>query len=92
MKTNDDNNKFHTGIGPVTDRLLNNIIERLSSHDFKEILTDKIVDPVTEVINKKIQPYVHISIALYSILVILLVIIIYLLLKKNKSCFNISPE
>jgi hypothetical protein len=81
----DEDNKFQTGIGPVTDRLLGNLLDRFSGNDFKEILIDKIVDPITEIINKRIQPYVYISITLYAIVIILLVVIIYLLLKKKKQ-------
>ena len=87
--TNDQNQgqsfRFETGIGPVTDNILNTILDRLSSDGFKEKLTDKIVDPVTTMINKKIKPYVKISIGLYSIVIVLLCIIIYLIMSKKYS-------
>ncbi len=81
----EDNNRFQTGMGPVTDKILGTILDRVTSGDFKEILTDKIVDPITEIINIKIKPYVYVSIGLYIIVIILLIIIIYLLLKKKNS-------
>ena len=81
---NINNNKFETGIGPVTDRLLGTVIDRLTNSDFREILTDKIVDPITEIINRKIRPYVYVSIGLYTVVIVLLIIIIYLLMKKKK--------
>lgn len=76
-------NRFETGIGPMTDRVLNMIVDRLTSGNFKEILTDKIVDPITTVVNDKIRPYIYISIILYLILVGLLLVIIYLQVKKK---------
>ena len=77
------NNKIETGIGPVTDRLLGTVIDRLANSDFREILTDKIVDPITEVVNRKIRPYIYAGVGLYTVLVVLLAIIIYLLMKKK---------
>jgi len=75
---------FETGLGPVTDKLLNTIFEKITTKDFKEKIAEKIVDPVTEIINEKIQPYVYISMGLYIILIILLLVIIYLLLVRKR--------
>ncbi|XWV25241.1 hypothetical protein QJ856_gp0531 [Tupanvirus deep ocean] len=85
MTNHYDQNRFETGIGPVTDRLLGTLLDKLTGGDFKDILTDKIVDPITEIINRKVKPYVYISIGLYIIVIILLALIIYLLIKK-KNC------
>ena len=79
----DDNFRFDTGLGPMTDRLLNTVLDRATSGDFREKLMDKIVEPITHIINRKIKPYVYISIALYLVVILLLVIIIYLLVKKK---------
>ena len=79
----EDNNAIETGIGPTIDRVLAMILDKFTGGNFKELLTDKIVDPITEIINRKIKPYVYVSIGLYSIVIILLIIIIYILLKKN---------
>jgi len=81
----DNNFKFNTGIGPITDRILNSILDRLATDSFREKLTDKIVDPITNIINQKIKPYVYISVTMYLIVIILLIVIIYLLVKKNKQ-------
>ena len=78
-----DNFKFATGIGPITDKILNSILDRFTSDGFKEKLTDKIVDPITNIINEKIKPYVYVSVGLYFIVIILLIVIIYLLIKKQ---------
>ena len=76
-------NRIETGVGPITDRLLANILNRISNGNFKEMLTDKIVDPITGIINEKIRPYIYISVVLYIIIIILLVVIIYLLVRKK---------
>ncbi len=33
--------RFETGIGPMTDRVLNTFIERISSPEFKDKISDK---------------------------------------------------
>ena len=80
-----DNFIFETGIGPRTDKILNMILDRLTSDKFKEKLSDKIIDPVTNIINEKMKPYVYVSIGLYAIVIVLLFIIIYLLINKKKN-------
>lgn len=81
----DDNFRFETGLGPATDRILNSILDKFATDNFKEKLTDKIVDPIAEIINQKIKPYVYISLGLYGIIVILLLLLIYITIKKNKQ-------
>jgi len=78
-----ENNRFETGIGPFTDKVLGSIINKLTGEDFKEILSDNIVDPITVIVGKKIRPYVYATILLYLIVVLLLIFIIFLLLKRK---------
>jgi hypothetical protein len=78
-----DNPRFSTGIGPMTDRLLNTVFEKLSSDNFRQNLEDKIIDPITDVVSKKMRPYIYTSIVLYIILLILLIAIIVLLIRKK---------
>lgn len=80
----DKNFHVETGIGPTTDNILNSVLDKLNTDQFKGKIMDKVLNPVTDVINKKLRPYVHIGIAAYLILVILLLIIIYLLVSKKK--------
>lgn len=86
METADEQNfRVVTGIGPVTDRILNGVLDKLSSREFKEKLNDKLIDPLTQIVNEKMQPYIYASLALYSIVIILLLIIIYfVVIKKQK--------
>jgi len=81
--TNDHQSlKIETGIGPITDKILNDILNRLTTDNFKEKLSAKIIEPLTTIINEKIQPYINISIGLYIIVIVLLLIIIYFLIRK----------
>ena len=84
-KESNDSFTLETGIGPTTDKIINTILDRLTTDKFREKLIDKIVAPVTNVINEKIRPYVYIGIGLYALLIILLVTIIILLISKNKQ-------
>lgn len=77
------NFNLQTGIGPMTDNILNTILDRVTTGDFKEKLTDKIVSPITDMINRKIQPYLYLASGLYLVVLILLLIIIYILIKKK---------
>ncbi len=83
LPTTNIDNKIETGIGPITDRLLANILNRISNGNFKELLTDKIVEPITGIINQKIRPYIYISILLYILVIVLLIVIIYLLVRSR---------
>ena len=78
------NFRVETGIGPVTDNIFNVILDKLNTDQFKEKITDKIFDPITDIINKKLKPYVHIGIGAYLVIIILLLVIIYLLVSRKK--------
>lgn len=78
-----DDPDFQTGIGPMTDRIINSALSKLSTMG----ITDKLLDPVTTVVKEKARPYIYASIVAYLLLIVLLGIIIYLLVKKNKSTF-----
>lgn len=84
MNPTENNIKFETGIGPMTDKILNSIIDKLSADNLKEKLTDKVVYPLTEIVNEKIRPYIYISLILYLVIIILLIAIIYLLARRKK--------
>jgi len=75
--------KVITGMGPMTDKMIQSIVTKLTSTDFKERVTDKLLQPVLETMNRKLQPYFYTGIGLYIIVIILLIIILYLLSKKK---------
>ena len=78
---NDFSNNFRleTGIGPTVDRILNSLLERITSDNFKEKLAHRVIDPVTEIVSEKVKPYMYAVVILYAIVILLLLIIIYLL-------------
>jgi hypothetical protein len=83
MSTNKKEKKIETGVGPMTDQILNTLVEKINSDMFKSTITSKILDPLTASVNEKIKPYVQISMGLYGVVVILMIIIIYLLVTKK---------
>ena len=83
-RSNYNGYQLETGIGPTVDKILNTIIEKLNSQKFKQNLTEKVIDPVTGMIHKKMRPYYYGATVAYLIVIILLVVIIYLLVKKRK--------
>lgn len=77
--------RFSTGVGPITDKIINQAFERVNTTDFKEKINTNIVDPLVQMINQRLQPYIHIGAVLYAIIVILLLVIIYLLISKKNN-------
>lgn len=75
----EESSRFETGIGPMTDRFLGSIVDRLTSGDFREKVMGKIVDPTFDLIYRKAKPYIFLTVAMYIILIILLGFIIFLL-------------
>lgn len=81
----DTKNRFESGIGPMTDRVLNTLLDKLTSNNFREKIAEKVLDPITAIINQRIQPYIYIMAALYGAIVILLIVIIVLLVIKHRK-------
>jgi hypothetical protein len=74
-------NQINTGFGPMTDSILNAIIDRLSSGNFKEKITEKIINPITDVVTNKLKPYIWVVLILYALILVLLIYIIFLSLR-----------
>ncbi len=77
-----NNTKIHTGMGPMTDNLLNNVADKMANREFKEIMANKIVDPVIIIIKDKVRPYVYGGVLLYALIIILLLLILF---RQNKK-------
>lgn len=89
MGTKKDNKKnesfyFQTGIGPITDKFLNSILEKINSDTFRKKVGDAIIGPFSDTINKKVKPYICTMISIYGVVILLLLIIIYLLMVRRK--------
>lgn len=78
-------NKLKTGMGPVTDRIVNELIDGFTIDAYQDKINNKFVDPITEIINRRVQPYVYLSGGLYIVIIILLCVIIYILLHKKNA-------
>lgn len=76
--------KLETGIGPVTDKILNSVLASLQSDDLKKKISNIVIDPVTDVIVLKMKPYMYAVIGLYIFIILLLFIVIYLLIRKRR--------
>lgn len=72
-----------TGMGPVTDKMINDLINNCNNRIIKDLITNRLINPLTEIINKKTQPYIHFGIGLYITVIVMLCIIIYLLIAKK---------
>lgn len=75
--------KIETGIGPITDRILNSIIEKINSTEFKTRVNDKVILPVARGAVQKAKPYIYLGLAMYLVLVVLLIIIVCILLRPG---------
>ena len=75
--------KIQTGIGPMTDTLFNNILDKLNNDDFRIVMDERIVVPITNIVNQKVRPYIYISLFMYALVVVLLIIIICMLRKQR---------
>jgi len=73
--------QVESGFGPITDRILNNFYNFLTNKEFQDKVSNKLVNPLTQIINDKMKPYMYISIVLYGIIIVLLITIIYMLKK-----------
>jgi len=76
------NPKTPVGLGPVTTNFFRNLLNRLNN-DHKNTLTQNLIDPMMDIINQKIKPYIYVSIGMYLLIVLLLVYLIWLILKRK---------
>lgn len=76
--------KLSTGMGPITDRIINELMNGFTIDDYRDKINDKFVDPMTKIINQRLRPYMYISGGLYIIIIVLLLIIIYILIIRKK--------
>ena len=71
-----------TGIGPMTDKVLNSVIGNLSDGPIKDVMVSKLFKPLLDDVNQKLKPYIYFHIGMYLFTVILLVVIIILIALK----------
>jgi hypothetical protein len=83
MNTKVSDSKLSTGIGPMTDKIINNILDHVNNAEFRNKLNNKLVDPIFGLINSKLRPYIYASLLLYLVILILLIIIIIMIYRKK---------
>lgn len=82
--------RVETGFGPAADRIIENVLDKLSQSNLGETLANSIIDPVTSIINQKMRPYLLTASLMYALIIFLLVVIILMIayrcdiFKKNK--------
>lgn len=76
-----DNLSIKSGIGQMTDTIINQIICEINKKENKEKLNMLILNPIINKINKKIYPYFLIFSILIILILILIIIILYILIK-----------
>lgn len=75
-------NRIETGLGPITDSIVANLIDKITQSNIGEIVTGKIIDQASLTVMKKIRPYVITSIIMYLFLAIMLVAILIIIRKR----------
>lgn len=72
-----------SGIGQMTDAIINQIILELNKKETKEKINANILHPMIDKINKKIYPYFLTFSVLIILILIFIIIILYILVKKK---------
>jgi len=76
---------YRSGIGPMTDRIINSVLESINTQQFRQILKERMVNPTMEIVLEKMKPYIILSVVLYIIIIMFLLVIIFILCRKRKS-------
>lgn len=72
-------------MGPVTDRMVNRMLNTVTGDSFQSQLTDRFVSPLTKIINQKVRPYLLIALFAYLLLLALVLYLIYLMCQLKSS-------
>lgn len=83
MDSSSNKIKIQTGIGPMTDKLLANLIDKLNEN--KDKIYINAINPIIRDIKARIVPYAYVGFLMYIILIILLLFIIYILMIKKHT-------
>ncbi len=80
------NHNFHNDTGSVNNLagVLNSVLNKVDINQYKDKISNKVIDPIAEMIGHRVRHYVHIGMGAYFMIIILLLIIIYLLVSKKK--------
>lgn len=80
-----DKLRIETGVGPMTDNIVNSIVDKVNSDAFKKNVSSKVLVPLSQAVSDKVRPYLYWMAFLYAILLVLLIVIIVMLVKMRKK-------
>lgn len=81
---NETTSIINTGLGPTTDRVINNIIDKINTPAVKETVNDKIIDPIKIKVMNVVRPYLYIGGIMYIVIILLLIIVIIMLARHKR--------
>jgi hypothetical protein len=67
-----------------TKDIMENIIDNLNNSETKEILKNKILEPVIQEFQDKLKPYLSLMVLIYGLNLLLIILILILLLINRK--------
>lgn len=77
MSTETDKKFIETGIGPITDKILNSVLIKFLSPEISNKIDTLFVKPLSNTLFEKCYPLFLITLISYLILIILIIFIIY---------------
>lgn len=78
-------NAYRSGIGPITDRIINSVLDGINTQSFRQILKERMVNFTMEIVLEKMKPYIILSVILYIVIIIFLLAIIIILCRLTKQ-------
>lgn len=68
-----------------TKEIIENIVDNLNNSETKELLKNKILEPVIQEFQEKLKPYLSLMVLIYGLnLLLIILILILLLINRNK--------
>lgn len=69
----------------LTKQIIENLIETLNTNENKELIRNRIFDPIIKEFQEKLKPYLSLMIFIYGLnLLLIILILILLFINKNK--------
>lgn len=69
----------------LTRQIIENLVDNLNNSENKELLRNKIFDPIIQEFQDKLKPYLSLMVLIYGLnLLLIILILILLLINRNK--------
>ena len=72
-------------VGKITSDILQQISDEIQKDENKEIIFNRVIDPIVCRITKKLYPYILVTIIVFILIILLMVLIIMNILKIKSS-------